>query len=141
MKSWRTYVHIGAPVQDVWNALVNTSGAFPWNARTPGAEVKTTGTITRGTRVEIGGANGTVLNVEECDPPRELKLRVVSGRTTGESHFVLHPAGRDTYLEHTLHLDLKGPRRILSLFVGRSLKNEFHALRDRIEASAGQPAG
>ena len=139
MRSWRTDVHIGAPIQEVWNALVNNTGAFPWNGNAPGAEVKSTGPITRGTRVEIGGADGTVLTVDECEPPRILKLKVVTGATTGESHFELHQAGNDTYLEHTLHLNLKGMRRLLAVFVGRSLRNEFHALRDRIElASARQ---
>ena len=138
MRSWRTTVHIGAPVQEVWDVLVNNSGAFPWNGSAPGSEVKATGPIARGTRVEIGGGEGTVLTVDEYEPPRLLKLTVVTGTTTGESHFELHPAGNDTYLEHTLHLNLKGMRRLLAIFVGRSLKNEFHALRDRVELAARQ---
>jgi uncharacterized protein YndB with AHSA1/START domain len=136
MRSWRTQVHIGAPVQDVWNALIDNSGAFSWSGGAAGAEVRATGPIARGTKVEIGGATGTVLTVDECEPPRILKLTVVTGTTTGESHFELHPAGNDTYLEHTLHLNLKGIRKLLAIFVGRSLKNEFHALRDRIQLAA-----
>ncbi|HTY57605.1 MAG TPA: SRPBCC family protein [Bacteroidota bacterium] len=140
MRSWRTDVRIGAPVQEVWDALVSNSAAFPWHGNAEGAEVRATGPIVRGTKVEIGGPGGTVLIVDECEPPRLLKLTVVTGSTRGESHFELHPAGNNTDLEHTLHLDLKGMRRFLGIFVGRSLKNEFHALRDRIELAVSRQA-
>jgi hypothetical protein len=95
--------------------------------------VAPSGPLARGTTVEVGGGSRTVLTVDECNPPRFLKLRVTTGKTTGESHFVLHPAGNDTILEHTLHLELKGFSRFFALFIGRSLKNEFSAMRRRIE--------
>jgi len=139
MKSWRTDVHIDAPVHDVWSVLVDLPSAALWSPNARRREVTATGPLARGTKVTMGRGRGvTTLTVGECDPPRLLRLIVAQGNSGGESVFVLHESGSTTYLEHTLHIQLRGLSRFFTFFIGRSLKSEFRRFCDRVEDHSGR---
>ncbi|HMK39822.1 MAG TPA: SRPBCC family protein [Bacteroidota bacterium] len=139
MRSWRTDIHIAAPVQDVWSVLVDLPSAALWSPHARRGEVTATGPLERGTKVTMGrGKGATTLTVGECEPPRLLRLIVARGTSGGESVFVLRESGATTYIEHTLHLQLRGLRRFFTPFIGRSLRTEFRAFCDRVEDRAGR---
>jgi hypothetical protein len=134
MRTWTTHDHIAAPVEEVWEVLVNFNRNRKRRRNAGRITLSPPGPLAAGTRVEIGRDGKTVMTVDEFVPPKNLTLSVVTGKTTGESRFVLHEAGHHTYLEHTLRLELRGLRRLFAFMIARSLRDELRALRYRIEA-------
>ncbi len=134
MRTWTTFDHIAAPVEEVWDVLVNLHvGGRKRKKNARSITITPPGPLATGTKVEMGREGKTLLTVNECVPPSILSLSVASGTTTGESRFVLHRAGHHTYVEHTLSVELKGLRRLFAFVMARSLKQELHALRYKVE--------
>ncbi|MDA8091016.1 MAG: SRPBCC family protein [Nitrospiraceae bacterium] len=130
MKSWKTKIEIHAPIQTVWETLIDFTNASKWNPNVSSSTILTPMPVDKGTRVEVkSGGRQTYLTITEFKPNNFLSANVEMGKTIGTSEFFLQSVDNSTILEHTIHLELKGIARLFSIFIAGSLKKEFQAMR------------
>lgn len=137
MPDWKNEIRIAAPIQKVWDTLIDYPNAHLWQPGVKRAAIETTRSFGPGTLVKVeAGARISYLTVLESIPPRRLKLNVDQGGSSGESLFVLTKDGPGTLIEHSLHLELSLVDRVLIAFIGPSLKKDLAALKTWVERAA-----
>ena len=134
MPDWKNEIRIAAPIQKVWDTLVDYPHASEWQPGVKRATIETTRSFGSGTRIKVEFATQTTyMTVLESIPPRRLKLNLDRSGTTGESTFVLSKDDTGTIVEHSLTLELSLVDRVFTLLIGPSLKKDLAALKTRVE--------
>ena len=134
MKTWKTKIEIKAPVQKVWETIINFKEAHKWNPNVSSSTILTPMPIGNRTKVEVkSGSRRTYLILTEFEPYKFLSADVEMGKTIGKSEFLLSSINNTTIIEHTMQLELKGFAKLFSIFIASSLKKKFQAMKNWIE--------
>ena len=93
MPDWKNEIRIAAPIQKVWDTLVDYPHASEWQPGVKRATIETTRSFGSGTRIKVEFATQTTyMTVLESIPPRRLSLNLDRGGTSGTNTKLAWPS-------------------------------------------------
>ena len=134
----RTQV-IARPVATVFDVVIDGGRWSEWNPTVRASRRLDDGPIGEGTRFEwdLRGVGKVIQELQEFDPPRQVRIVTHTKQTSGGHRFRLTAQGEGTRIDHELEVRPKGAFLLLAPMMGmlgrKNLRDTANALQARLE--------
>ena len=133
-------IHIGAPAERVWSAVVDFPARPRWSPRVKSAELLDGGPLREGTRIRLKvGGNQFTPRVQAMRPRERLELLVRGPGFSAAHTYQLAPATNGTLL--TINGAFRGVfGRLMVVLMPGSVRRDLDDELDAIKRAAEAPA-
>ena len=130
---------INAPIDDVFSVITDGEHWASWNPTVRASRRIDDGPIGEGTRFEweLRGVGKVIQELQEFDPPRQVRILSHAKQTSGGHRFRLTAQGKSTRIDHELEVRPKGAFVLFAPMIGmvgrKNLRLTANALQTRLE--------